>query len=192
MQATVGFFGLSRATLHAVLERVYFRVRVHADCFAHPPEVFPDIGKGCGIERHQRRRAGEARSDGSLDIPEADRADIALHLGQDVSRLQAFEDVVEDFVNGESAAGRVLHLLVDGTAVGIHIDQRLRTRGKRTNRRGIIALMRAPDEEIERAKGVDHLGCAREQRDDAAAAHSKSLSCYGLFGGCGPAAEKLI
>jgi len=76
-----------------------------------------------------------------IDVDAAHGADVALHLGQDVGRLQPLKHMVENFVNGKRTASRVFNLLVNGAAIGVDIDQGTRTSGQRANRRRIVTFM---------------------------------------------------
>ncbi len=93
-------------------------------------------------------RAGEARCDGLFHIAQTHRANIALDLGQDMGWLQAFENVVEYFVDRQRTARGVLDLLIDGAAVGVHVDQRFRAGWQVADRRRVVAFMRTADQQI--------------------------------------------
>ena len=167
MHATVGRLG--------ALDRLSYGLEARRSPAPHPRR--PLRRRAGNRPRYRPAKPDSARQSAArspaakrriVHIAQADRADIALHLRQDVGRLQAFENVVEDFVNRERVARRVLHLFVDRAAVGIDVDQRFRAGRKRADRRRIIAFVRTADKQIERAQRVDDFGRAREQRNDAA------------------------
>ena len=65
-----------------------------------------------------------------LDVAQADGADFALHLRDDVRGLKPLQDVVEDPVDGQRVAHGLLHQPVDLAAVAIDGNARLGADGK--------------------------------------------------------------
>jgi len=131
------------------------------------PHVFPDIPERCGIQRHHHGPAGQARRYGALHIVQAYSTDLAMNLGQDMGRLQAFQHIVENLIDGQRFAPRLANQAIDLPAVAIHGETRRGTRRQPAHGFRIVALVRAPHQPRKRAQGVHNLRGARDHGNDA-------------------------
>ena len=108
----------------------------------------------------------------SFDIGKTDGANLALRLGDDMGGLQLPQTLGEDFVDAECVFDERSSLkrfdtFVDFAARAGNIEPRPSANRQRGNRSGIVALMRASNQEFlepERANGFGR-GC--NQTDDA-------------------------
>src|SRR5579863_585231 len=163
-----GWANLRLDRRHAALKLMNDGLGVDANGFADTAKIVPDIGERRRVQGDEAGNARKARGDRLLDVTQTHGADVALHLREDVGRLQAFQHVVEYFVDRERAANGVLHLGINGAAVRVDIDQRPGAARKRTDGRWIVAFVRTADEKIQGAEGVDNLGGAGDERNDGA------------------------
>src|SRR5580704_13530949 len=153
---------------HAALKLTDDGLGVDTNGFADAAKIVPDIGERRRVQGDKTGRTGEPRGDRLLDVTQTHGADVALDLREDVGRLQAFQHVIEYFVDGERAANGVLHLRIDGAAVGVDINQRSGATRKRADGGRIVAFVRTADEKIKGTESVDDLGGAGDKRNDGA------------------------
>src|SRR5207248_2104247 len=122
----------------ALRDRAHARLQFLDDGFAaigdfegagDAPDVVPDVDQRIGGERYDARLAGQARGQRGFDVFQADSADLALRLRDDVCRLEAFQDVGEDYIYRERVANAVLYETVDFAAVAGDRDCRARADG---------------------------------------------------------------
>jgi len=127
--------------------------------------VVKDAVDGSGTEG-QDLRGQDAAAD-SLDVVWSDRADFAVHLGDEQVGTEVADavgiDVVEGFVQAEATA----NFGVDLAAGHGDIEGRAGAGGKVSHPLWVVALMGTADQRIAGAEGTDDLGSAGKKGKDA-------------------------
>ena len=145
---------------------------------AHGADVGPDVGQPHWRQRDDLRRAFDADHLGHrpLDVFEADRADLALRLRDDVRRVEAFEHVGKDAIDRDGLAGQRFHPLVDLAARGVDVDLGLGASGQGQHLGRKIALVRAADQVVTESERRDDFRRASDQRDNSRLGHREISS----------------
>src|ERR1039457_4576403 len=93
-------------------------------------------------------------------VAQADGADLALDLGEDVGRLQSFDGLLENLVDGHRGARRFLDRSVDFPDAGIHGNSRRRADRQGPHGLRIVALVGASYQVFQLSERVHDLGGA--------------------------------
>ena len=124
-----------------------------------------DAVDGSGTEG-QDLRGQEAAAD-SLNVVGSDRADFAVHLGDEQVGMEVADavgiDVVEGFVQVEATA----HFRVDLAAGHADVEGRAGAGGQGSHPLWVVAFMGTAHQRIARAEGTDNLGSAGEKGKNA-------------------------
>ena len=84
-----------------------------------------------------------------------------------MSRLEPFQNIVEDFIHAFRGRERFLDALIDLLAIAFDIENGRGANGKFKNLRGIVAFVGAADLKLAQTQRVDHFGGAGDQGDDS-------------------------
>src|SRR5215831_10102654 len=111
----------------------------------HATNVRPYVGQRVGFERDDDGLRACELAHSLLDVPEADRADLALRLGDNVRGPQTFEQIRVHAVNAQRLLQDRLDALVDLVAQTLYLELRAGANGQTFDRSGEVAFVRPPD-----------------------------------------------
>ena len=106
-----------------------------------------------------------------FDVLQADGANFALRLRDDVRRFEAAEHVRKDAVDRDRFAGQRFHAFVDFAARAVDVDLRFGAGGQIEHFGRIIAFVRTADEAMAQSQCGNDLSRAGDQRDDSRFGH---------------------
>ena len=139
-----------------------------------------NIGKYVGerhrLQRHDPRLPAGPGADRGLDIGQADRADLALVLGDDDVGRAVGERPLQDFVDGRGVGHGRLHLGVDLGAAAGQVQTRGRADGQGFYSVREVALVGPSHQPVRAAQRRDDFRRTRQQRD-----HTLHFSILGRF-----------
>src|SRR5689334_24700426 len=114
--------------LHTLPQTGNQRVAPLADVerFGHAPYVAPDVGERVRLKRDDARARADHFADGGLNVLEADGADFALRLRDDVRGLQAFKPSGVHAVDAQGFFGKGFDAAIYFVAAAFDIELRRR------------------------------------------------------------------
>jgi hypothetical protein len=135
-------------------------VRFDLQCPGNPPNVLPDLRQRIRLQRDDFGISFHAARHRLFHVAQADGADLALDLGEDVGRLQSFDGLLENLVDGHRGARRFLDRSVDFPDAGIHGNSRSRADRQGPHGLRIVALVGASYQVFQLSERVHDLGGA--------------------------------
>ena len=139
------------------------------------PDVIPNIGQRVWLQRHQLRTAGHPARQRAFHVLQADGADPALRLRDNMSRLQRVQHLARHFVNRKRTRDPLLDALVDFGARSIGGKGRRGANRQRQDLRREIAFVRAAHLIAAETQGRNNLAGAGDQRHDPEHASTLAL-----------------
>ena len=130
-------------------------------------DVGEDVREPIRRERHDLRPRAEPASDRILDVALADRAYLALRLGDDDVGRKLAQLLRVDAIDRKRLAHDTAHLAVDFAARAVGIELGLGQRGQTGDGGREVAFVRAADQLRFEAERADDFGRARKKAYDS-------------------------
>jgi hypothetical protein len=125
-------------------------------------------GEVVGLHAHDGGLRLEPGANGGLDVAQAHRAHLALHLRDQEVGFQGIELFVIHLVDAQRVREDGAHVAVDLGRAPRRIESRARHRGQPLHPLRVVALVRAGDQAVAAVEGANDLGSRGEQGHDAA------------------------